>query len=270
MESRMEKYQTKSVAKARSERNKKLYEEINNIDLEYSDIDINNAIELSENKEIKTRSEYQRRKEFETFISNKKEEPKEIEKIEQETKVHDINEILKLARENKLFDTNDDKKRLINTEYNILTKLDIDKINSKEEYSKESLKDLINSIYSSEEKNTSKKEVEADLFDDLKAKDLEISEDLSLKVLDKMPREKTELIEIIDEDEETVKNEEEKAEEDIIEIIKEEKTTKQEESEVEEIDFELEKRSFGTILAIIFVIVLLLGAGYILYSYFIN
>ena len=212
---------------------------------------------------------WERRKEYETFISNKKEEPKEIEKIEQETKVHDINEILKLARENKLFDTADDKKRLLNTEYNILTKLDIEKINSKEEYSKDALKDLINSIYSSEEKNN-KKEIEKDLFDDLKEKDLEISEDLSLKVLDKVPREKTELIEIID-DEEEVKEETTEDEEDVIEAIKEEKQIKQEEEkEIEEIDFEIEKRSVGTILAIIFVTVLLLGAGYILYSYFLN
>ena len=269
MESRMEKYQTTKPIKARSERNKRLYEEVSNIDLEYQNIDINNAIELSEKKEIRTRSEYQRRKEYETFISNKKEEPKEIEKIEQETKVHDINEILKLARENKLFDTADDKKRLLNTEYNILTKLDIEKINSKEEYSKDALKDLINSIYSSEEKNN-KKEIEKDLFDDLKEKDLEISEDLSLKVLDKVPREKTELIEIID-DEEEVKEETTEDEEDVIEAIKEEKQIKQEEEkEIEEIDFEIEKRSVGTILAIIFVIVLLLGAGYILYSYFLN
>lgn len=269
MESRMEKYQTTKPIKARSERNKKLYEEISNIDLEYQNIDINNAIELSEKKEIRTRSEYQRRKEYETFISNKKEEPKEIEKIEQETKVHDINEILKLARENKLFDNGDDKKRLINTEYNILTKLDIEKINSKEEYSKDALKDLINSIYSTEEKNNEKKEVEKDLFDDLKEKDLEISEDLSLKVLDKVPREKTELIEIIDDEEEEIEESKED-EEDVIETIKEEKQIQQEENEVEEIDFEIEKRSVGTILAIIFVIVLLLGAGYILYSYFLN
>ena len=78
------------------------------------------------------------------------------------------------------------------------------------------------------------------------------------------------MIEIID-DEEEVKEETTEDEEDVIEAIKEEKQIKQEEEkEIEEIDFEIEKRSVGTILAIIFVIVLLLGAGYILYSYFLN
>lgn len=51
-------------------------------------------------------------------------EPKE----NKQERVYDINEILRQAKENKLFQE-DDRKRLINTEYNILTKLDIEKIN---------------------------------------------------------------------------------------------------------------------------------------------
>lgn len=264
MESRMEKYGTKSNVHARSERNKKLYEEINNLDLEYSSIDMNNAIELSEKKEIKTRSEYQRRKEFEQLIPSRKETEITSKIEEKENRVYDINEILKLAKENKLFDTNDDKKRLINTEYNILTKLDIDKINQSEEYSKDALKDLINSIYKTEEENN-KKEENLDLFDNLKANDLEISEDLSLKVLDKIPHEKTELIEIIDEDEET-DEEETKESESVEETDKEEKIEVK--KEIDEIDFEIEKTSIGTVILIIFVVALFLAAGFVLYKYF--
>lgn len=274
MESRMEKYQTENQTIGRTQKNKKLYEEINNLDLEYVNVDINNAIELNNREEIRTRSEYQRRKEFESFMPKRRQEPIVREIAEKEDRVYDINEILKLAKENKLFESENEKKKLLNTEYNILTKLDIDKLSSKKEYSKENLKELIDDIYKTEKNNKENKEIDLDLFEDLKEKDIEkveISEDLSIKLLEKPTKEKTEVLSL---DEDKTKTEEE-----INEIIKEvteeqpnllEKTERKDEEDDD--DFLVEDKKTTVIAIIIIVVVLsILGAiGYLLYKHFVG
>ena len=93
MESRMEKYQTNSTS-SRASKNKRLYEEIGNMNIDFVDIDVNNAIEFKTNNQTKTRAEYQRQKEFEILRPTRKERSivEEInEKEETKEKSYDIN-----------------------------------------------------------------------------------------------------------------------------------------------------------------------------------
>lgn len=271
MESRMEKYQTNNTS-SRASKNKRLYEEIGNMNIDFVDIDVNNAIEFKTNNQTKTRAEYQRQKEFEILRPTRKERSivEEInEKEETKEKSYDINEILKLARENKLFDHEDEKKRLLNTEYNILTKLDIDKISQNKEYSKDSLKELIDNIYEAENNKKKNKEIDKELFDDLKEKDIEISEDLSLKVLDKNKEPKTEPKK--QEKDVTILNDtkEEKIAT-LVETTQKEIDKMQKEKDEEDENFDLDDSKFnvGAIIITILVLSILAVVGYFLYKYF--
>lgn len=266
MESRMEKYQTNSIS-SRASKNRKLYEEIGNMNIDFVDINVNNAIEFKTNNQTKTRAEYQRQKEFEILRPTRKERSivEEInEKEETKEKSYDINEILKLARENKLFDHEDEKKRLLNTEYNILTKLDIDKISQNKEYSKDSLKELIDNIYEAENNKKKNKEIDRELFDDLKEKDIEISEDLSLKVLDKKePKQVEKDVTILnDTKEEKIAT--------LVETTQKEIDKMQEEKDEEDENFNLDDSKFniGAIIITIIVLAILAVVGYFLYKYF--
>ena len=278
MESRMEKYQTKNQTAGRTQKNKKLYEEINDLDLEYVNVDINNAIELNNKEEIKTRSEYQRRKEFESFMPKRRQEPIVREITEKQDRVYDINEILKLAKENKLFESENEKKKLLNTEYNILTKLDMNKLSSKKEYSKENLKELIDDVYKEEKENKENTEIDFDLFEDLKEKDIEkvkASEDLTIKLIDKDKDEIKQKTEVLFSEDEKTKLENKEITEIIKEVTKnqpqlEEKTNNKKYDEDD--DFLVEDKK-TTVIAIIIIIVVLsiLGViGYFLYKHFLG
>ena len=197
MKARMEKYVT-APEKSRTSKNEKLYDEVQDMSIDYVNIDVNNALELNPSKNHRSsREDFQKQRELNKILPRNEEKQRIIdEEVEpKENRIYDINEILKLARENKLFEDKD-KKRLINTEYNILTKLDIENLET-EDMKKEDLKSLINDIYQKEEpvkqKSYSRKEEEAllnDLFEDYHEEkevkeELELKEELSKEILDK-------------------------------------------------------------------------------------
>lgn len=172
--SRMDKYQSGTIVKERTVKNKNLYDNVPDVNIDYITLESGTLINPSDIKKNK-RSDYQKMKELENILPKKEKETKDVkEQVKKEDRVYDINEILKLAKESKLFQ-DDEKRRLINTEYNILTKLDIEKINQTKDLKKEDLKDLINEIYGNERKGKRKKksrtlilEESSDLLEDLK------------------------------------------------------------------------------------------------------
>lgn len=281
MNSRMDKYVNNSTTiKKRTQKNEKLYDKVLDMSIDYVDIDVNNAIELNPNNTSKsTREDYQKQKELSKILPrNEKPEAYVKQEVEpKENRIYDINEILELARKNKLFDDSE-KKRLINTEYNILTKLDIDNLDS-EDMKKEDLKSLINDIYEKEKpvkvKKYSKKDEDAllnDLFDDYEPdndlkEELRLQEELSKEILDKNT--KSESLEtpkeekpskLLDEivDEEDTKKAKKKKEAD--KIVKEEMTDEM----IEEV-----KEGKGLLIAIIVVVILILLTGaFFVYEYF--
>lgn len=301
MNSRMEKYENnENQLTSRTEKNKKLYNDTNidRIDVGYIDIDKSNVFEipLAKEKDIKTREDYKKMKELSYIIGGEKETDDVQETLPKEEKrIYDINEILKKAKEELKED--EEKTRLLNTEYNILTKLDlanIEKISSSD-IKEEDYKKIINEIYPkmTKEKETDDKE---DLF-----KDLEES-----KIYDKAPldeeQEESKYIKTIykrlnlqneTKDDENNKEEKEnidlkKDEEKTKEYVKEEAITedadekeKQELKETERLVkqitdtnydtsfMQIEKGGKGkTILIIIIILLLISLGGYVLLKYF--
>lgn len=193
----MEKYDVDTSVKKRTTKNENLYSQISDMNIDYVDIDIDNAVELDPSKSGRTsREDFQKQRELNKILPRNSEKEEYMqEHIEpKEDRVYDINEILSMARKNQLFEDSE-KKRLINTEYNILTKLDVGQLEN-ENMKKEDLKSLIEDIY---EKEVPKKEDRAkkysrseearllnDLFEDTITKDtIKIQEDLSKAILDK-------------------------------------------------------------------------------------
>jgi len=198
--SRMEKYNGTGT-KSRTNKNEKLYKEVGDLSINYDFIDVNNAVELNPSEDYKSsRENYHKKKELDSILKRQeiKEEVPDIAIVPKEERVYDINEILKTSKtEENPSDYNEKKKkRLINTEYNILTKLDIKDLD-KENYRKEDLKTLINDIYAKEEpkKMTNiEDKSDDDLFKDLLSEDdngsdlladLTLKEELAKDVLDK-------------------------------------------------------------------------------------
>lgn len=148
MNSRMSKYDSSSLAKTRTARNEKLYDAVQDMNIDYIDINFDNSVEIDSNNIYKNRREdYQKLKKF-NMVENRRAE-KIIYSNDEVTskKVYDINEILSKAKERR---TNEDnKKRLINTEYNILNKLNLNNIES-EDLSTSDLHSLIDAIYKKE------------------------------------------------------------------------------------------------------------------------
>ena len=272
MNSRMDKYQQDDggvAIKERTRRNKHLYEEIQNMNIDYINIDVNDAkIITNENMNKRTRADYQKIRELERILPQEKKEIIKVERPKKEERVYDINEILRLARNNKLFEDYN-KKRLINTEYNILTKLDIDTISEHEDMTKEGLKKLINKIYQNEEnekektltKKLTENEEEKDLLSDLMVEEKEddvtleqeeivIDEEISKKILEDSDNEEVEL-------DTTEENE-------VIEKIKEQDDTISDEELIIE-----ETKSKKMLVAVIIIVVLLLAVGaYLFIKYF--
>ena len=138
----MEKYDVDTGLKQRTKKNENLYSEVQNMNIDYVDIDVDNAVELTPSSGRKSREDYQKQRELNKILPNNREQVNISDTVVEpkEDRVYDINEILKMARENKLFEEND-KKRLINTEYNILTKLDVGTLEN-DEMKKEDLRSL--------------------------------------------------------------------------------------------------------------------------------
>ena len=263
MKTRMDKYD-ENTSSLRSEKNKRLYDEVSDMNIDYVNIDVNNVIDLSSNKKTGAREEYKKQKELNYFMPNEKKNRDYIDNTieNKEDRVYDINEILKLAKENKLFDSDSSKKRMINTEYNILTKLDLDEVTNKE-YSKENLHELIDTIYE-KEKTTKKKEnilyekedlSSSDDLLNLKEDTVNLNEDISKDILDKTV---TEVVPKVEKEEESEELEEQ-------EDKKEETDTVNEMTDTIEIDEIISKK---LLFIIIFVLILLGVSAYIILKYF--
>ena len=196
MATRMEKYaKNANSSKSRSNRNKKLYNEIYTYD-KYSniegiaEIEKNNQVDITKVKELlKSRDDYQKQRKYRRF-ANEYKEPEEVKSArrfpELEEKNYDIRDILKEARENK--EPDDKARALKNTEYNILKNIDLDKELNKEDYydeaNEEDLKEMIETITNTSMMNKNKEEfTSTDLLSDLKDDDTKIGELNNVKKL---------------------------------------------------------------------------------------
>lgn len=205
MDGRMSKYNSETGVKKRTQKNENLYSEVGNMNIDFVDIDVDNALELNPSSTGRaSREDFQKQRELNKILPNHREkanaEPEYVEP--KEDRVYDINEILQMARQNKLFEDRE-KKRLINTEYNILTKLDVASLEN-EDIKKEDLKSLINEVYEKEEpkkerkvySRTAEEKLLNDLFDDEitfdDEEDLKLEEAISKDMLDKDTEEKAE------------------------------------------------------------------------------
>ena len=263
MNARMDKYVSTEGAKTRTKRNENLYNEVLDMSIDYVNIDVNNAVELTPNHSNKTtRENYQKERELNKILPKNEERQKVLDVAVEpkQNRIYDINEILNLAKQNKLFEDSN-KKRLINTEYNILTKLDLKEIDS-EDMKKEDLRSLIDDIYEKEEPKRIKKyskheekELLNELFandDDDMIKQENLREELSKEILDSKNKD----------------NKDEKM------LLKEENKEEQQEEKIEqekeaEEDFIEVKEGKGLVIAIIVVTILIIFAVlFFVYEYF--
>ncbi|MBR3049378.1 MAG: hypothetical protein IKG58_02325 [Bacilli bacterium] len=234
MRSRMERYHNEENhdTYSRSNKNQDLYENLgkNTRYTSFSDITSSNVFDIDEAKQnITTRQGYQQMKEYDDMIAPPKMK-KELDEFnylyqDRENRVYDINSALKEARENRIErDELEDKRKLKNTNYNILASLNKEEL---EKYRKEKvertkpdedeLQELINTITSKTLAGEIDKKASLDLLSDLMAtdKDDEIEgqkpkEDdleLSKEILDKEQLDKVRKIK------EDAKEDEEKSEE---------------------------------------------------------
>ena len=267
MKARMEKYDiTTPTVKRRTTRNERLYNEVQDMNIDYVDINVDNAMDLSTYDKSKTRESYQKQRELDRIMPSYKEKKREIfeDPIPEENRIYDIDEILKLARSNKLFEEKE-KKRLINTEYNILTKLDLASIQN-EDMKKEDIKSLVDDVYEKERPITTTNTYSRKEEDRLLS---ELYDDDPVPKNDKEEKENKEEIKIennqveIATKIETTKDKETKKEDQ----AKEDK--KEESDDSMSNDFIEQKEGKGLLIAIIIVIILiLLTCGFFVYEYF--
>ncbi len=265
MNTRMDKYNVAINDMSRAKRNEQLYNNINDINIDYIDINKDEEIDLNDvNNNPTSREEYMKLKKYHDIIGEEHQEnDKEIsEENDDEHKVYDINEILKKAKEEKIFVEDDDKKRFINTEYNILTKLDLDNIDEEQEKMKEeNLKSLIDTVCSNNMANKIEELKETKpIMNDLMSTNIELDEEISKKILDDTYEEKEEKKNI----------EDKKQNEDLKEFINKTligtdeliKVTDEEEKEFEELH-EKDDR-FVVLVIIISILIVLMIAGIII------
>ena len=162
---RMDRYQETSDEPklTRSNQNQELYDSIgsNTRYTNFSDVTNANAIDISGEKNYKTREGYHQLKEYKEVITTPrvKKELEEFKSLYQdkENKVYDINNVLEEARKNRLEkDALEDKRNLKNTSYNILTSLNPEELEKFRQEKKEKvihpsddeLRELIDTITS--------------------------------------------------------------------------------------------------------------------------
>lgn len=276
MKARMEKYETASVS-SRTEKNERLYNEVQNMNIDYVNINVDNAVDLSSaSGNNYSRENYQKQRELNKILPR---ESKSVDlnaspTVPKEDRIYDIDEILKMARDNQLFEDSE-KKRLINTEYNILTKLDVGSLQN-DEMKKEDIRSLIDSIYENEKpkkpKKYSRKEEDrllSDLFEDNEddkndlEEEIKLKEELSKNILAK------EKDESFDSDNSDELDSTDDVRDTLPKINKEEKEDKKQEVVEVSDDFIEVKEGKGLIIAIVIVIVLILAiCGFFVYDYF--
>lgn len=184
MESRMKRYDEEPTKKmSRSERNRELYEKLDdNTYTTYTNVKEANAIVLdAASKNYRTREGYQKIKEYGDLIP----QPKIKQKLEdlnnlyqgQENKVYDINSVIEEAKKNRVEkDELEDRRRLKNENYNILTSIDEKKLeefranrNKVIRADQDEIKGLINTITTKAINGELDKETSVNLLSDLMA-----------------------------------------------------------------------------------------------------
>jgi len=157
MKSRMEKYYNQNEEfVGRTAKNENLYrkKDYSVYSSNETFIDTNNEIDITKLKNIiQSREDYQRAKSYRNMLNDKKFDYDDIEVEEDsyEEKNYDINALLQKVKDEKdTLDEKDKMRKLRNTQYDILSNLDIKSKKTKPandlEQQKEDLKDLINSI----------------------------------------------------------------------------------------------------------------------------
>lgn len=275
MVTRMERYNNSledvKITK-RSDKNKDLYEKVKVTEMnpEYIDINTTNVYEIgSINDVTKRRSSYQKLRSLDDVLEKERTiTPLEEKPLPKEERLYNIDEILKRAKETY---KDEDKKRLLNTEYNILTKLDLDKVTSNDGFNKDHYKKMVDDLYSEKEiKQDDGKELFADLMED-ENKEIKKEEIKPEEIKEEKIKEPDK--EVVKENIESEK--EEKKQEEVkettgdfvtkIEVTKEMKVNNEEDDEDEEF---IEKRSPLLTIIIILVVLLLLAAGYLVVKHF--
>ncbi len=214
MRSRMDRYRNLNTDEYnRLDKNKELYENVSN-NTKYTnfiDVDNSNTYLLDTTKKnYQTREDYQQLREY-TSREIKPKVQKELDEFnylyqDHENRVYDINSVLKSAKENRgIKDELEEKRKLKNTNYNILASLNKEELEKyrqekkmKNKPDEDELRDLINTITSKTLAGEISKETSVDLLSDLmatsvgdkiiKEKDLSLSKEIldkdSLKKLD--------------------------------------------------------------------------------------
>ncbi len=196
MNSRMDKYENNNIPTSRTLKNKNLYEEIDRIDVGYVDLNSSNVFEIpsDSNRTIKTREDYKRYHDLEGILPISKEEKSSVLVKEKEERIYDIDEILKKAKEE--LHEEETKKRLLNTEYNILTKLDLENIKKLESNNlkEEELRKIVDEVYPKKEQIDNNEELFADLKEDDLQKEIFDKETENVSVIKpKLEKEEKEL-----------------------------------------------------------------------------
>lgn len=165
MNSRMDKYAETPNLKSRTEKNKDLYEQIKTRDIDKFDIASNatvigediSRIDVDKVKDIldkRYRDEYDKRS-----LKFREQDEEIIEDKKYDTKEYDINAILEKAKKTQNVDYEKERlKKVHDTQYDILKKLNIDETNEEEvmEDSEENIVNLINTITNLELQNSKK------------------------------------------------------------------------------------------------------------------
>lgn len=193
MGTRMDRYNLSAKTASRTEKNQHLYNSIDDINVDHIDINDAKEINLSDmSSSVNSREEYRKVRDIRSVVGEEEERKHEEVLEEPEEKIYDINEILNRAKENRVIEEEKEKKRCLDTEYNILTKLDLEHIEEeKEEMKKENLHRLIDTIYSNtlpvDVKKAANAEEEDDgkpMFSDLMKTEVELDVDISKEILD--------------------------------------------------------------------------------------
>ena len=184
MNSRMDKYAETPNLKSRAEKNKDLYEQIKTSDIDKFDI-ASNATVIGEDisridvDKVKDMLDKRYRDEYDKRSLKFREQDEEIiEDKKYDTKEYDINAILEKAKKTQNVDYEKERlKKVHDTQYDILKKLNIDETTEEEvmEDSEENIVNLINTITNLELQNSKKNSTGAttalDLLSDLSDND---------------------------------------------------------------------------------------------------
>ena len=181
MRARMEKYDTSNnEVKKRTSRNERLYNEVQNMNIDYVDINVNNAMDLSVSSNDSSREGYQKRRELDNLMPSSRERAvyQESTVSPSENRVYDINRVLEDAHKNRTVnDGKEEKRKLKDESYNILTSLskeELEKYREKKQNryihpDEDELKTLINTISSKTLATDLENLTNSNLFSDLMA-----------------------------------------------------------------------------------------------------